>query len=123
MAKTLRAVGIAKVRGFMLNATHYDWTRNNIKYGLELSRLIGGKHFVINTAENGRGPIHYRLANGTPHQRLVQPAAPRSRHPADHGHVESDGGRLPLDQPARVRAVVPAPADRLVRARALTYAR
>jgi endoglucanase len=63
-AKQLRAVGIAKVRGFMLNATHYDWTSENIQHGLEISRLTGGKHFVINTAENGRGPIHYRLPNG-----------------------------------------------------------
>jgi endoglucanase len=63
-AKQLRAVGIAKVRGFMLNATHYDWTRANIQHGLEISRLTGGKHFVINTAENGRGPLHHRLANG-----------------------------------------------------------
>jgi endoglucanase len=63
-ANQLRAIGIAKVRGFMLNATHYDWTRNNISHGLEISRLTGGKHFVINTAENGRGPIHYRLSNG-----------------------------------------------------------
>jgi endoglucanase len=63
-AKQLRAVGIAKVRGFMLNATHYDWTRNNVKHGLEISRLTGGKHFIINTAENGRGPIHYYLDNG-----------------------------------------------------------
>jgi endoglucanase len=63
-AKQLRAIGIAKVRGFMLNATHYDWTRANILHGLEISRLTGGKHFVINTAENGRGPIHRRLPNG-----------------------------------------------------------
>jgi endoglucanase len=63
-AKQLRAVGIAKVRGFMLNATHYDWTRANIQHGIEISRLTGGKHFVINTAENGRGPLHYKLANG-----------------------------------------------------------
>jgi endoglucanase len=64
MAPKLRAVGIAKVRGFMLNATHYDWTRNNIRFGLQLSRLVGGKHFIINTAENGRGGIHKRLSNG-----------------------------------------------------------
>ena len=64
MAPKLRAVGIAKVRGFMLNATHNDWTRNNIKFGLQLSRLVGGKHFIINTAENGRGGIHKRLPNG-----------------------------------------------------------
>jgi endoglucanase len=64
MAKKLRRVGVAKVRGFMLNATHYDWTRANVAYGLKLSRLVGGKHFIINTAENGRGPIHKRLPNG-----------------------------------------------------------
>jgi endoglucanase len=59
-AKQLRIVGIRKVRGFMLNVTHYDWTGNNIKHGLEISRLTGGKHFVINTAENGRGGVHYK---------------------------------------------------------------
>jgi endoglucanase len=64
MAPKLRRVGVAKAQGFMLNATHYDWTRANIKYGLELSRRLGGKHFVINTAENGRGPVHKRLPNG-----------------------------------------------------------
>jgi len=64
MAKKLRNVGIAKVRGFMLNATHQDWTRANVRYGLNVSRLVGGKHFVINTAENGRGPIHSFLPNG-----------------------------------------------------------
>ena len=63
-AKQLRAIGIAKVRGFMLNATHSDWTAANIAHGLQISRLTGGKHFVINTAENGRGPVHYRLPNG-----------------------------------------------------------
>ena len=63
-ARQLRAIGIARVRGFMLNATHQDWTRANIRHGLAISRRVGGKHFVINTAENGRGPVHYRRANG-----------------------------------------------------------
>jgi endoglucanase len=60
VARKLRRIGIDKVRGFMLNATHYEWTAANIRFGLEVSRLTGGKHFVINTAENGRGPVHYR---------------------------------------------------------------
>lgn len=59
MARKLRRAGIGMVRGFMLNATHGDWTRANIRYGVKLSRLVGDKHFVINTAQNGRGPIHY----------------------------------------------------------------
>ncbi len=62
-ARQLRAIGIAKVRGFMLNATHYDWTAENVKHGLDISRRTGGKHFIINTAENGRGPVHYRASN------------------------------------------------------------
>ena len=73
-ARQLRAIGIARVRGFMLNATHMDWTRANIRHGLQISRLTGGKHFVINTAENGRGPVHYRNARGPPDHGLVQPA-------------------------------------------------
>ena len=59
-AKQLRYIGISKVRGFMLNVTHHDWTRNNIQHGLEISRKVGGKHFMINTSYNGRGPLHYK---------------------------------------------------------------
>jgi endoglucanase len=59
-AKQLRRIGIRKVRGFMLNATHHDWTRNNIRHGLAISRRVGGKPFIINTSFNGRGPIHVR---------------------------------------------------------------
>jgi len=59
-AKQLRYIGISKVRGFMLNVTHHDWTRANIQHGLQLSRMVGGKHFIINTSYNGRGPLHYR---------------------------------------------------------------
>jgi endoglucanase len=63
-ARKLRKVGIDKVRGFMLNVTHYDWTAANIRHGLELSRLLGGKHFVVNTSQNGRGPVHFKASNG-----------------------------------------------------------
>jgi endoglucanase len=59
-AKQLRRIGIAKVRGFMLNVTHYDWTANNIKHGLAISRRVGRKPFIISTSFNGRGPVHYR---------------------------------------------------------------
>jgi endoglucanase len=59
-AKQLRYIGIRKVRGFMLNATHFDWTASNIKHGLKISRLTGGKHFIISTSWNGRGPVHFR---------------------------------------------------------------
>ncbi len=57
-ARQLRYIGIARVRGFMLNVTHYDWTGNNVLHGLQISRMTGGKHFIVNTASNGRGPVH-----------------------------------------------------------------
>jgi endoglucanase len=59
-AGQLRAIGISKVRGFMLNVTHYDWTGDNIAHGLQISRMTGGKHFIVSTANNGRGPVHFR---------------------------------------------------------------
>jgi endoglucanase len=57
--RQLRYVGINRVRGFMLNATHFDWTDANIAHGLKISRALGGKPFVISTHGNGRGPLHY----------------------------------------------------------------
>jgi endoglucanase len=64
VARLLRYIGISKVRGFMLNVTHFDWTNTNIRYGYRISRLTGGKPFVVSTSYNGRGPVHYRLKNG-----------------------------------------------------------
>jgi len=67
-AKQLRYIGVSKVRGFMLNVTHEDWTAANVKHGVAISRLTGGKHFIVNTSDNGRGPVHYRrwISRGTP---------------------------------------------------------
>jgi len=57
MARWLKQAGIAKIQGFFLNATHFDWTSKEIAYGQTISRLTGGKHFVVNTGVNGRGPL------------------------------------------------------------------
>jgi endoglucanase len=67
-AKQLSYIGISKVRGFMLNVTHEDWTANNVAHGRRISRLTGGKHFIVNTSDNGRGPVHYRrwISRGDP---------------------------------------------------------
>ncbi|MGA8718917.1 MAG: glycoside hydrolase family 6 protein [Solirubrobacteraceae bacterium] len=59
-AKYLRASGVAEIQGFFLNATHFDWTSHEIRYGDQISRLTGGKHFVVNTGENGQGPLRPR---------------------------------------------------------------
>jgi endoglucanase len=57
MAALLRRAGIARIQGFFLNATHFDWTSKEIRYGRQISRLTGGKHFVVSTGESGRGPL------------------------------------------------------------------
>jgi endoglucanase len=56
-ARLLNRIGIAKIQGFFLNSTHFDWTSREIRYGQAISRMTGGKHFVVNTGENGRGPL------------------------------------------------------------------
>ena len=63
-AAQLAYIGVHKVRGFMLNVTHYDWTQANIRHGLAISARIGGKPFIVNTATNGRGPVHWKNARG-----------------------------------------------------------
>jgi endoglucanase len=60
-ASLLRRIGIGGIQGFFLNATHFDWTSSEIRYGEAIVRRMGGTpHFVVNTAVNGRGPLHPR---------------------------------------------------------------
>jgi endoglucanase len=56
-ARLLRRAGVSQIQGFFLNSTHFDWTSREIKYGRVVSRLTGGKHFIVNTSVNGRGPL------------------------------------------------------------------
>ncbi len=58
MARKLRAVGVNRVRGFMLNATHHVTTAKNLAYGAKLSSALGGKHFIVNTSHNGNGALY-----------------------------------------------------------------
>ncbi|MGI8522468.1 MAG: glycoside hydrolase family 6 protein, partial [Nocardioides sp.] len=57
--KILLPAGIADVRGFALGSTHYDATMDEVTYGAAVVRALAkrgitGKHFVVNTAANGR---------------------------------------------------------------------
>ncbi|HWE09984.1 MAG TPA: glycoside hydrolase family 6 protein [Solirubrobacteraceae bacterium] len=56
-AALLRASGVAQAQGFFLNSTHFDWTSKEIHYGQQISNMLGGTHFIVNTGENGRGPL------------------------------------------------------------------
>ncbi len=56
-AKILNASGIQHVAGFWTNDTHLNWTSKEISYGDAISKLTHGAHFVINTDDNGNGPL------------------------------------------------------------------
>lgn len=55
MAARLKQAGIAGAAGFSLNVSNYMNNALNIAYGEKLSKLVGGKHFLIDTSRNGLG--------------------------------------------------------------------
>jgi endoglucanase len=57
LVEPLRRGGIDEADGFALNTSNFYTTEANTAYGLELSHDLGGKHFVIDTSRNGRGPL------------------------------------------------------------------
>jgi hypothetical protein len=106
----LRSAGVAYARGFALNATHYDSNASEVKFGAQVSRALAkagvrGKHFVVNTAENGvawkfwqyhGNHANPRICSG-PHGHLcmtlgVPPTTNVSRYLS--GSAKQAGGRL-----------------------------
>jgi hypothetical protein len=64
----LRTAGIRLVRGFALDATHYDSNVRQIEYGAQIVNALNavgitGKHFVVNSAQNGK-PFMYSQYSG-----------------------------------------------------------
>jgi endoglucanase len=57
MVAPLNRAGIGQADGFALNTSNFQTTRASAAYGIKLSELLGGKHFVIDTSRNGRGPL------------------------------------------------------------------
>jgi endoglucanase len=62
----LRRAGVLHAQGFFVNSTHFDWTTKEVAYGQKIAKDLGGVHFVVNTGENGQGPLvpKVRLHNG-----------------------------------------------------------
>ena len=56
MAERLRAAGATAADGFALNVSNFQTTAANVAYGQQVSALLGGTHFVIDTGRNGNGP-------------------------------------------------------------------
>ncbi len=86
-AKLLIASGIRDARGFALDATHYASTAQEIRYGAQIvkalsARGVRGKHFIIDTAENGNPFTHqqYTKAGFNPKQWASRPACVKGKH-------------------------------------------
>jgi endoglucanase len=82
MSRMLRQAGVARVRGFALNLTHYDSTEHEVAYGkqivADLARHgVRGKHFVVSTAMNGR-PFTFQRHSRLFHE-MTPCATPSSR--------------------------------------------
>ncbi len=56
-AQLLNGAGVHQAQGFFLNSTHFDWTTREIGFGQKIGGALGGVHFVVNTGENGQGPL------------------------------------------------------------------
>ncbi len=55
MANRMNQAGIAKADGFALNVSNFMSDSDSISYGTQLSSLMGGKHFILDTSRNGNG--------------------------------------------------------------------
>lgn len=55
VADRLKSAGVEKASGFALNTSNFVSTEKNLRYGRDISGLIGGAHFVIDTSRNGNG--------------------------------------------------------------------
>lgn len=56
LAYRLKYVDVDRARGFALNVSNFYTTSEEIAYGEQVSALLGGKSYVIDTSRNGSGP-------------------------------------------------------------------
>jgi len=56
VALNLEEAGIEHAHGFSTNVSNYQFLADEIEYGRAVSELVGGKHFIVDTSRNGKGP-------------------------------------------------------------------
>ena len=56
MAERLLSAGIQHAQGFSVNVANRQTTRQSVRWGRELSDLLGDREFVVDTSRNGLGP-------------------------------------------------------------------
>jgi endoglucanase len=55
-AQMLKASDVAQAQGFFVNSTHNEWVTTEMHFGQQISRDLGGAHFVVQSGTAGRGP-------------------------------------------------------------------
>lgn len=81
-AAMLQAAGIRHARGFALNVSQYGATSLELQYGAQILRALGaagihGKHFVVNTSENGSPFLAGQYAGNINNPRVCRSPADR----------------------------------------------
>lgn len=54
-ARRIELVGLDHLDGFALNVSNYHTTEDSVAYGEQVSALLGGARYVIDTSRNGNG--------------------------------------------------------------------
>jgi hypothetical protein len=81
-ARLLNAIGIDRIRGFFTNDTHEAWTIDEVRWATKIAKRTHGAHFIVDTADNGRGPLYNRVKVGNGIEDLCNPPR-RGVGPAD----------------------------------------
>nr|WSY51709.1 glycoside hydrolase family 6 protein [Streptomyces sp. NBC_00886] len=57
LVEPLKRAGVEEADGFSLNVSNFQTDAVTRKYGVRLSKELGGRHFVVDTSRNGNGPL------------------------------------------------------------------
>lgn len=80
-ARLLKAAGVEDAHGFALNTSNYRGMDELLPFAKQLSELLGGAHYVIDTSRNGAGPLGVEWCN-PPGRKLGVP--PTTDTPDEH---------------------------------------
>ncbi|MFF1869628.1 glycoside hydrolase family 6 protein [Kitasatospora herbaricolor] len=101
LVDALNRSGIGQADGFAVNVANFYGTEQSASYGAGLSAALGGKHFVIDTSRNGRGPLGSgawcnppgRAVGETPTERTGRPGVDAYLWVKIPGESDGDCGR------------------------------
>ncbi len=72
-ARVLNAIGVNRIRGFFTNDTHEAWTIDEVHWATKVAKRTHGAHFIVDTADNGRGPLYNHVKVGHGVENLCNP--------------------------------------------------